>query len=194
MPRRSETMATKKMDYFTALYDVAKVINASLELPEVLDKVVRQVTESLNVKASSLRLLDPKRKRLIMAAAYGLTTGYVRKGPVLVEKSGLDRKALKGETIWISDAQSDKNFQYGQRAKEEGIKSVLVVPLGVGKKVIGVLRVYTEKTREFSGQEIQFLEAVANLSALAIENARLHQNVKMECSLLSEYKFRLDDN
>jgi len=194
MPRRSETMATKKMDYFTALYDVAKVINASLELPEVLDKVVRQVTESLNVKASSLRLLDPKRKRLIMAAAYGLTTGYVRKGPVLVEKSGLDRKALKGETIWISDAQSDKNFQYGQRAKEEGIKSVLVVPLGVGKKVIGVLRVYTEKTREFSGQESQFLEAVANLSALAIENARLHQNVKMECSLLSEYKFRLDDN
>ena len=55
-------MATKKMDYFTALYNVAKVINASLELPEVLDKVVRQVTESLNVKASSLRLLDPKRK------------------------------------------------------------------------------------------------------------------------------------
>ena len=77
-------MATKKMDYFSALYEVAKVINASLELPEVLDKVVRQVTESLNVKASSLRLLDPKRKRLIMAAAYGLTTGYVRKGPVLV--------------------------------------------------------------------------------------------------------------
>jgi signal transduction protein with GAF and PtsI domain len=187
-------MATKKMDYFSALYDVAKVINASLELPEVLDKVVRQVTESLNVKASSLRLLGPKRKRLIMAAAYGLTTGYVRKGPVLVEKSGLDRKALKGETIWIADAQSDKNFQYGQRAKEEGIRSVLVVPLGVGKKVIGVLRVYTEKTREFSRQEIQFLEAVANLSALAIENARLHQNLKTECSLLSEYKFRLDDN
>ena len=69
-----------------------------------------------------------------------------------------------------------------------------MVPLGVGKKVIGVLRVYTEKTREFSGQEIQFLEAVANLSALAIENARLHQNLKTECSLLSEYKFRLDDN
>jgi GAF domain-containing protein len=38
------------------------------------------------------------------------------------------------------------------------------------------------------------LEALANLSALAIENARLHQNLKTECSLLSEYKFRLDDN
>ena len=43
-------------------------------------------------------------------------------------------------------------------------------------------------------KDIQFLEAVASLSTLAIENARLHQNLKTECDLLSAYKFRLDDN
>jgi signal transduction protein with GAF and PtsI domain len=187
-------MKGKKMDYFTALYNVAKVINASLELPQVLEEIVRCVTEHMRVKASSLRLLDPRKKKLLLAATHGLTTGYLRKGPVLVAKSGLDQKALKGQSIWIEDAQTDKNFQYGDRAKEEGIKSVLVVPLGVGKKIIGVLRVYTEKTQEFSANDIQFLEAVASLSAIAIENARLHQNLKTDCNLLTAYKFRLDDN
>jgi GAF domain-containing protein len=70
----------------------------------------------------------------------------------------------------------------------------LVVPLGIGKKYIGVMRVYTEKVHEFSDQDIQFLEAVASLSTLAIENARLHQNLRTECDLLSAHKYRLDDN
>jgi signal transduction protein with GAF and PtsI domain len=187
-------MKGKKIDYFTALYNVAKVVNASLELPKVLSEVVRCVTETMGVKASSLRLLDHRKKKLLLAATYGLTSGYIRKGPVVVAKSGLDRKAIKGQSIWIEDAQTDQNFQYGERAKQEGIKSVLVVPLGIGKQIIGVLRVYTGKVHLFKEKDVQFLEAVASLSAIAIENARLHQNIKTECDLLTAYKFRLDDN
>ena len=187
-------MPVKKMDFFTALYNVARVVNASLDLSQVLEEIVRVVTETMGVKASSLRLLDARKKKLLLAANYGLTAGYVRKGPVLVEKSGLDRKALKGQTILIKDAQTDKNFQYGERARQEGFKSVLVAPLVVGKKIIGVMRVYTARTREFTQMEIQFLEAAANLSAIAIENARLHQNLRMECDLLTAHKYRLDDN
>jgi signal transduction protein with GAF and PtsI domain len=191
---RSEVMPVKKMDFFSALYDVAKVINASLELPRVLDQVVEVVVNTMMVKASSVRLLDRGRKRLLLAATHGLTAGYVRKGPVLVAKSGLDRKAIKGETVWLKNAQTDKDFQYGERAQQEGITSLLVVPLVVGKKAIGVLRVYSAKVREFSEQETRFLEAVAHLSALAIENARLHQELKTEYDLLSAHKYRLDDN
>jgi signal transduction protein with GAF and PtsI domain len=187
-------MKGKKIDYFSALYNVAKVINASLELPKVLSEIVRCVTDTMGVKASSLRLLDHRKKKLLLAATYGLTSGYIRKGPVVVAKSGLDRKALKGQSIWIEDAQTDTNFQYGERAREEGIKSVLVVPLGIGNQIIGVLRVYTGKIHLFKEKDVQFLEAVASLSAIAIENARLHQNIKTDCDLLTAYKFRLDDN
>ncbi len=187
-------MKKKKLDYFSALYNVAKVINATLDLPQVLSEIARGLTETMGVKASSLRLLDRRKKKLLLAATHGLSDQYIRKGPVLVEKSGLDRKALQGKTSYVMDAQTDKNFQYGGRAKEEGIRSVLVVPLGIGKKIIGVMRVYTDKVHQFSDQDIQFLEAVASLSTLAIENARLHQNLKTDCDLLSASKFRLDDN
>jgi len=129
-----------------------------------------------------------------MGASRGLSAGYIRKGPVVVKESGLDQKALKGKTIYLKNAQTDKGFQYKDKAKTEGIKSVLVVPLTVGKKVVGVLRVYSEKVRSFNDDEKKFLEALANLSAIALENARLHQALRKDYDLLVAHKYRLDDN
>jgi signal transduction protein with GAF and PtsI domain len=187
-------MKGKEMDYFTALYEVAKVINASLETSRVLNEIVTCVTKAMTVKASSLRLLDAREKKLVMGASRGLSEMYVQKGPILVEESGLDKKALRGKTIYLKDAQTDKNFQYTEKAKAEGIKSVLVVPLMIEKKAIGVLRVYTDKIREFHEKEIHFLEAAANLSAIAIDNARMHQMLQMRCDLMAAHKYRIDDN
>ncbi|MDQ5987433.1 MAG: hypothetical protein CSYNP_03173 [Syntrophus sp. SKADARSKE-3] len=187
-------MKVKEMDYFAALYEVAKVINASLETSRVLNEIIKCVVSAMCVKACSLRLLDSKDKKLLMGASFGLSDAYVQKGPILVDESGLDKKALKGKTIFLKDAQTDKNFQYTEKAKVEGIKSVLVVPLMVEKKAIGVLRVYTDKVREFHPKEIRFLEAAANLSAIAIDNARMHQVLQMSCELMAAHKYRIDDN
>ena len=187
-------MAGKKKDYFAALYEVAKVVNASLTPSQVMKEIVSCVAETMKVKACSLRLLGARGKRLLMGAHHGLSDGYIRKGPVMVDESGLDKRALKGKTVWLKNAQTDKNFQYQEKAKTEGIKSVLVVPLMADKKSMGVLRVYTEKVREFTEDEIKFLEAVANLSAIALENARLHQALRRDYELLVEHKYRLDDN
>ena len=187
-------MTTKGRDYFEALYEVAKVINASLEPSEVLEKITCCVTEAMGVKACSLRLLDARGKRLLMGAACGLSKGYLVKGPVLVRESGIDRKALAGKTIWIRDAQSDNGFQYTAEARKETIRSVLVVPLLAGRKVIGVLRAYTGEERKFDRREIRFLEAVANLSAIALDNARLYNALKTNFDLVIEHKYRIDDN
>ena len=187
-------MKGKDVDYFVALYDVARVINASLDLSKVLEKIVQCVVKAMGVKASSIRLLDSRDRMLVLGAANGLSKGYVHKGPILVEESGLDRKVLKGRSVWLKDAQMAKDFQYGSMAKAEGIKSVLVVPLILEKKAIGVLRVYTDKIRKFSDDELKFLRAVANLSAIALDNARMHETLQTRCDLMAAYKYRIDDN
>lgn len=187
-------MKKKEFQYFEALYDVARVINASLDPARVLEKIVRCVRDSMNIKACSIRLLDERRKRLLMSAAAGLSRKYIQKGPVLIEESGLDRKALQGKKTWVKDARKDRDFQYTEEARKEGIKSVLVVPLRAGKKVIGVMRVYTKEIRPFSKGEIRFLEAVANLSAIALDNAQMHQSLRTSYDLMKAYKYRLDDN
>ena len=187
-------MAGKQRGYFTALYEVTKVVNASLSPARVMKEIVTCVAATMKVKACSLRLMDSRRKRLLMGAHFGLSDGYIRKGPVVVEESGLDKKALKGKSVLIKNAQKDKNFQYRDKARSEGIKSVLVVPLMIEKKAIGVLRVYTDKEKTFAVDEIRFLEVVANVSAIALENARLHQALRNDYDLLVAHKYRLDDN
>jgi signal transduction protein with GAF and PtsI domain len=106
-------MKGKDIDYFVALYDVAKVINASLDPLKVLEKIVQSVVKAMDVKAGSIRLLDSRERMLVLGAASGLSKGYVRKGPILIEESGLDRKVLKGRAVWLENAQTAKDFQYG---------------------------------------------------------------------------------
>lgn len=187
-------MKDKEMDYFAALYDVARVINASLEPAMVLEEIVQCVAQAMHVKACSIRLLNSGEKKLVMGASFGLSRDYIHKGPILVGESILDQKALKGNVIWLNDVQTSKDFQYGAKAKTEGIKSVLVLPLLLEKKAIGVLRVYSDRTREFNDREIHFLEAVANLSAIAIANARMHKALQISCDLMAAHKYRIDDN
>jgi GAF domain-containing protein len=165
-------------DYYTALYQTALTISSSLELEEVLQSVVTSITEAMQVKACSLRLLDERSGQLEMSAVYGLSGGYLAKGPVEVEHSPLDSEALKGAPVIIPDVTTDERFQYREAARREGIVSVLCVPLEVRGKSIGVMRVYTSEACTFHQDDIQFLSVLASLSALAIDNARLYESVK----------------
>ena len=144
-------------DYYTALYQAALTISSSLELTDVLQSVVKSITEAMQVKACVLRLLDSRTGQLQLSAVYGLSSGYLAKGPVDVEHSPIDSEALSGKTVYIPDVCADTRFQYVEAAKREGIVSVLCVPLEVRGEAIGVLRVYTDEPCVFHEDDIQFL-------------------------------------
>ena len=171
-------------DYFRALLEVATVINSSLEPTVVLHKITEQTAKAMNCKASTLRLLDRTGKVLLASAAWGLSSGYMRKGPVEVSKSGLDGEVLKGKLIHLRDACSDGRFQYPDSAKAEGLVSVLSAPLMVNGKAIGILRVYSSEERDF-------MLGVANISAIAIENARMHEATRLNYELLTSYNYQV---
>jgi len=177
--------------YFRTLAEVAKVVNSSLEPQNVLSAVVEQAAKALDAKGCTLRLLDRSGKRLLPSAAYGLSKEYFRKGSVDLEHSEVDREVLSGKTIHIPNAQNDPRFQYGEAAKKEGIVTVLVTPLMVESRAIGSMRIYAGTERTFDDLAKDFLLAVADLSALAIENARLHQALKTDYEMLASYERRI---
>jgi len=181
-------------DYFTALYNVARTVNASLDSGRVLERIIEAVIEAVGVKACSIRLLSARGESLDLVASAGLSAEYLRKGPVLLEESGIDRDVLSGRTVWIPDVRKDSGFQYPAGAEKEGILSVMALPLLVEGKAVGVLRVYAGEIRKFPDSDIRFLEAVSSLSAIAIENARLHEALKRRCDLMADHKNRIDDN
>jgi len=165
-------------DYYKALHQAALTISSSLELDQVLQSVVTSITEAMQVKACALRLLDPDTGQLQLSAVNGLSNEYLSKGPVNVGSSPIDSEALKGSPVCIPDVRVDPRFQYKEAARHEGLVSVLCVPLEVHGNAIGVMRVYTNKPTDFVEDDIQFLSVLASLAALAIENARLYENIR----------------
>jgi GAF domain-containing protein len=61
-------------------------------------------------------------------------------------------------------------------------------------KAVGVLRIYSGEVRAFDEEEMRFLEAMARLSALALENARLHQTLRSDFEMLVADRYRVDED
>lgn len=166
-------LALEKVHLHQSLYRIAEVLNASLELQPMLQHVLEATVKQLGLKAASIRLLDPKRQLLLLTAAYGLSEAYLAKGEVRVAKSPIDQRVLRGEVVVLHDAEREPGFQYPAEVAQEGIRSVLAVPLTLKERTLGVVRVYSAQPRDFGPVAQSFLTSVAGLVALAIENAEL---------------------
>lgn len=173
-------------DQMRALVCTARSITSTLSLDEVLQTIAENAATALALKAASIRLLNEDRKMLQVRAAYGLSSAYLDKGPVEIDKSPLDRECLAGKCISVPDIAADTRLQYPGEIVKEGIQGMLSVPLTVKGRAIGVLRVYTSTPYEFNASEIEFLTALASYGAIAIENARLFQHVKTEYEELTK--------
>lgn len=160
------------------LYETSRAVNSSLNLPQVLSTIVRQATEVMGVKASSIRLLDEEGRFLEVSAAYGLSDAYLTKGKVDPQRGEMDRLTLQGNPVALLDAAVDPRFQYPEEARKEGIRSVLSVPMMLLDRAIGVLRVYTGEERHFTQEETEFLMALASQGAAAIQNARAFRQLQ----------------
>ncbi len=165
-------------------HDLSVSINASLDVKKIMDTLSVDIAKAFGVKAVSVRLLDPKEKTLQLVASYGLSKKYLEKGPLSVEKSIAE--ALKGTPVAIKDAACDTTVQYREEKKEEGIVSILCVPVKAKDEVIGVLRLYSGVPREFTDDEIMLATAIAHQGGLAIQNASLYLMLQEDMKDLKE--------
>ncbi len=159
-------------DNIKIFLDLTTNINSSLELKTILQTLTEDVANAIGVKAASIRLLNDDRTSLQLAASYGLSKKYLGKGPISAEKSIAE--ALKGKPVIVKNASTDKGVQYKKEKQEEGIVSILCVPIKVKKEVIGVLRLYSAVERVFAEDEIMLVSAIASQGGLAIQNAGLY--------------------
>jgi len=177
-----EKEISKEKEYLEVFQEVTRAVSVSLRPREVLDMIVRKIPEVMNLKAATVRLLDPDEKKLELAASYGLSEKYLTKGPVDAEKNVIE--ALRERPVAISDVLTDHRIQYKKEAEEEGIKSMLTLPIRTQGKLLGILRLLTGEERFFSQQEIDFASSLAEQCGTAIINA---QYFEQEISREREY-------
>ena len=188
-------LTLEKVRLMQSLCAIGKALNSSLELEEMLHQLLEAEVQEMALKAASSRLLDEEGKRLRLVAAHGLSERYLSKGDVLVDKSPVDKQVLQtGEAVVLYDVTTEPGFQYPDEARAEGIRSVLVVPLRLKDRTLGVMRVYSARPRHFTEVGINFLSSVAHMVALAIEKAQLYAALRakyedLKVDLTELYKF-----
>jgi GAF domain-containing protein len=171
-------LALEKVRLHQSLHRIAQALSSSLDLKPMLQQVLEATVKEMGLKAASIRLLDPKREVLQKVAAYGLSEAYLTKGEIHLDKSPVDQRVLQGEIVVLYDIKQEAGFEYPQEAAREGIRSVLVVPLSLKDRALGVMRVYSAQPRHFGEVATKFLSAVAEVVALAIENAGLYATLQ----------------
>jgi len=168
----------RELNFLKGLLEIAKAVNSSLDVKNVLYLLVKTAVTALDIKAAAVRLLDEKRLKMELVASYGLSDRYITKGPVSADKSIAE--AMVGKAVSIYDVANDPRAAFPKESAEEGIKSILSVPITLKGNVIGVMRIYTAEFRDFSDDEITFISSLAEQAALAMENARMYQKLKGE--------------
>jgi len=171
---------SRSLEYFRGLHAIAKAILSTLNSRQVIDLVIEIVLAIMKVKACSLRLINETTRELELVASKGLSEGYLKKGPLHIDKS--IRETLAGTPVLIADARTDPRIEYLPEKAQEGIVSILSLPIIARKRVIGILRLYSKEPRRYSREEVAFLSATAEMAGIAIINARLYERTKYDLS------------
>ena len=171
-PSCSEEIFSKRI-YLESYQNICKLISTSLALNEVLNLIVTNTVKVMNVKACSLRLLNSDTQELELVAYHGLSEKYAHKGPV--EYDGSIEDALAGKPVSVYDITTNRDARYSDEAIEEGIRTILSIPMRLKGEVMGVMRMYTADPVEYSGEDLKFLSAIAEQAAIAIVNARFFE-------------------
>jgi signal transduction protein with GAF and PtsI domain len=165
---------------------ISKAISHSRDPEEIVLIAVESIKSALNVKGCALFLINRKSHELEVAASYGLSKEYIEKGPVSAMKS--IAKSLEEGPVAIYDVTDDPRLQYPEQAKKEGIASILSVPIVVSGKLLGALRVYTAESWEFTLDDVNFVQALAQVAGMAIDMCRLYQGQKDAIDILKRMR------
>ncbi|MBE3070394.1 MAG: SpoIIE family protein phosphatase [Planctomycetes bacterium] len=172
-----QAVLRERVDELTLLSETSRLLSSTLDPDAVLDNIVRTLAEVMRVKACSLRLLNPPGDELVIAAAFGLSPSYLRKGPVLVAENPNDQAALRGESVIVPDMRSDPHVRYGDAARREGLVSSLSVGLIAKGKPLGTLHIYTAGPHEFTPEDVRLFRSVADQAAITVQNTQLVEEV-----------------
>ena len=172
----------KQLINYETLTKITAAISATREHEEIVLMTVEGVKTALDVQGCTVFLINRQTDELEIAGSYGLSQEYLDKGPISALQS--IAASFKEGPVAIYDVADDPRIQYPGAAIKEGIASILSVPINVHDRVIGALRVYTSEPWEFVLEDVNFVQAVAQITGMAIDLCRLNKGYKSSIEVL----------
>lgn len=166
------------------LYEVVRIINSTLNLEEVLNRVLDVAIRRVRAERGMILLLDPITSALRTRIVRNIkdTEGGSRRSPQSIVKEVIQ----SGQSVISADARADDRFTESESVIAENIMSILCVPLVIRERIAGAIYVDHREARHlFSQRDLTFLEAFSDQAAIAIENARLYEELESARARLS---------
>lgn len=172
-----------------ALYDIAIRLSSVREVDALLQEVVTQTRRLLSVDVAYLALVDDDSWLTIRVTEGSL--GPRLRGVRLAPGSGLAGQVVdRGEPVTALDYLEDERLQHqrsaDQIARDEGLRTITGVPLRLQGRVIGVLMIANREVRALLPRELSMLSSFASMVAVALDNARLFDELRRTAETLRE--------
>jgi serine phosphatase RsbU (regulator of sigma subunit) len=179
-------------DRFAILYRLSQEFNSSLDLDEVLNRVLDEVIQATNAERGFVTLREADGE-LVFRIARGLEKTNIDEPQFQISRSVVEEVAQKGQPVLTSNAQQDERFSSRKSVVNLGLRSIICAPLKVKDAVTGVIYLDNRiQTGIFTEEDLELLGAIAASAAIAIENARLYQDAvekgRMERELQMAYR------
>jgi NtrC-family two-component system sensor histidine kinase KinB len=168
------SQSQRQMKSMVALAETARVVSASLDLSEVLQRILSQTMSTLDVEAASLALIDEETGELEFKEASGSGAESMI-GIRLARGEGIAGWVVdRGEPIIVEDVQKDTRF-YPDVDQQIGFKTnaLACVPIHIKGEIKGILEAINPRLGAFEAHQLEILMGIAGLAGTAIEHARL---------------------
>lgn len=161
------------------LIEVAKAVVSTLDLDTVLQAILTSAMGFAQTPAGSVALYYDVKRELSLHVHSGLTADFVKKERWEVTPGGLTEQVLRaGEIFFIEDTEQTPFFN-NPVALNEGIRSLVCVPLVFQSRIMGILYLDDFVPRLFDRDKLNLLSILASFAAMAIHNATLHKRTKL---------------
>lgn len=176
---RKEQQMERLMDQrLQALQRINSISNSTIDLDQALESIARQVAEELQAELCSIFFYDELQRVLTLRATNGPRPMGGMHYTLRLGEGYSGWVADKGQPLLVRDALADGHFAMEARSYGPDYHGLMALPIiffGDVVRLIGVINIQSGEPRDFSGEEINFVEVVAGIIAINIENARLYE-------------------
>ena len=173
-------------DFLKTFQEVTRLISMVHDPQQVMDLVVKRLPQLLEVDAATIRLLDAGTNTFVLGAACGVSELYLSRSTI--DTKEVMAALLQGRPTARTDIDVLCDHDSCAFISREGVKSAMSLPILFKKEVIGLLRLLTKDTRQFTEAEIAFAMSLAEQVGMAIANGRMFQEMENQVHFFRELR------
>ncbi|MEM9950680.1 MAG: GAF domain-containing protein [Chloroflexota bacterium] len=177
--RKDLSLLEQQWTLMQELVTISALLTSSLDLDDVLERVLDAVIRLTGAERAYLMLMQPDKNELRIQVARNANKENISDNDITFSEGVIEAAIETHQPIVTTNAQADARFEARASVMAHALRSIIVVPLFLEETIIGVL--YADNRIEagiFRQESIPILSAYANQAAIAISNARLFEQVK----------------